>query len=97
MNLNIYLYILRPYFKPHERYSSGDRTVQRTESLNTYRTMKPKESSPTPILMGLNTIRLSGSTFDHFNTHLVQPEDRNIVNINKQFDRPPKGKSRGFY
>jgi hypothetical protein len=74
----------KPYFTnpeknqyPIERYSSGDPT----------QTMKGKEGTP---LMGLNTIRLSGSTLDHFNTQLVQPEERNVVNINRQFERQSK-------
>ena len=65
--------------QPIERYSSGDLNSQ---------PMKGKEGTP---LMGLNTIRLSGSTLDHFNTQLVQPEEKNIVNINRQFERQSKG------
>jgi len=75
----------KPYFTnpektqyPIERYSSGDLNSQ---------PMKGKEGTP---LMGLNTIRLSGSTLDHFNTQLVQPEEKNIVNINRQFERQSK-------
>lgn len=79
----------KPYFTnpdknqiPIERYSSGDPSQ-----------MKEKEGTP---LMGLNTIRLSGSTLDHFNsqgqfnTQLVQSEERNVVNINRQFERQSK-------
>ena len=64
--------------KPIERYSSGDPS----------KVMKGKEGTP---LMGLNTIRLCGNAVDHFNTQLVQSEERNVVNINRQFERQSKG------
>jgi len=38
--------------------------------------------------MGLNTIRLSGNTFDHFRTPIANPEEKHLIsNSNKQYTR----------
>jgi len=56
--------------------------------------MKSKESTP---LVGLNTIRLSGSNLDHFNTNILQPDQKSAQAVNRIFERqsnferqPPK-------
>jgi len=68
----------KPYYsndkedKPPERLSSGDSK------------MKNKDSTP---LVGLNTIRLSGSNLDHFNTNIIQPDQKSAQTVNRIFER----------